>query len=263
MSRRIWAIALNTFREAVRNKILYAALFVAVASNLLALALGEMSLHEEARVARDVGLATISLFGSLIAVAMGITLLYNEIQRKTVHTVLSKPIARWEFVVGKYLGMATTLSLVCVVLSLSTAGVLRTQGVGLDAAITKAMLLSWMEVLCVAGLAIFFSSFSTPFVSGAFTLFVWVIGRATPEMRYAIEASKDPFIKAACHFALRVFPDLHVFAVSGSELGGKHVTVHASFVSWGYVAQSAGYAAIVIAILLVLSTLIFSRREFV
>src|SRR5881394_1947679 len=107
---RIWSIALNTFREAARIRVLYGILVLVVGANLFAVVLGQLSINEEARVARDVGLAGISLFGSLTAIFLGVFLLYTEVQRRTIHAIVSKPIERWEFVVGKYLGMAILLS---------------------------------------------------------------------------------------------------------------------------------------------------------
>jgi prolipoprotein diacylglyceryltransferase len=89
MLGRIWAIALNTFREAARIKVLYGVLVLVVGANLLALVLGEMSYREEARVARDIGLAGMSIFGSLTAILLGLFLLYNEVQRRTVHAIVS------------------------------------------------------------------------------------------------------------------------------------------------------------------------------
>src|SRR5512135_1924803 len=128
MLGRIWAIALNTFREAARMRVLYGVLVLVVGANLFALVLGEMSYREEARVARDVGLAGMSLFGSLTAILLGLFLLYNEVQRRTIHAIVSKPIARWEFVVGKWLGMALILSVLVVVFGLAMAGMLAYQG---------------------------------------------------------------------------------------------------------------------------------------
>ncbi len=94
MIRRVLALAVNTFREAIRSRVVYGIVIAVVGANLFALVLGEMSLHEEARVARDVGLAGVALFGSITAIILGVSLLYNEIQRKTIHNILSKPIAR-------------------------------------------------------------------------------------------------------------------------------------------------------------------------
>jgi ABC-type transport system involved in multi-copper enzyme maturation permease subunit len=262
MIGRIWAIALNTFREAVRIRVLYGILVLVVGVNLMSLLLRELAATaDEARIARDVGLAGISLFGSLTAIFLGVFLLYTEVQRRTVHAIVVKPIERWEFVVGKYAGMALVLSVLVGVFAAAMAGTLAWQGVPVSAAIGKAIALAWVEVLVVAAIAIFFSSFSTPFLSGIFALGVWAIGRVTPDLERATE-SASPAIRWTAELAARVVPDLHLFAVSGRVVGGEHVSVHADFVPWSYVGLATLSGLGWIAGLLALAAVLFHRRDF-
>jgi len=263
MMGRIWAIALNTFREAARIRVLYGILVVVVGANLLALVLGTMAIREEARTARDVGLTGISLFGSLTAVFLGVFLLYGEIQRRTIHAIVSKPIERWEFVVGKYLGMGLVLSVLVVLFGLAMVLQLAIGSLPITEALLKAVVLAWMEVMVVAAIAIFFSSFSSPFLSGLFALGLWVIGRVTPDLLAATNVTKSAWIKWTAKGALKVVPDLHLFAVSGTQVDGHHVSVHRDFVSWEYVATATGYGVLWIAGLLLVATVIFHRRDFV
>jgi len=263
MISRIWAIALNTFREAVRSRVLYGILILVVGANLFAIVLGEMAVGEETRVARDVGLAGISLFGAITSIYLGVALLYTEIQRRTVHAIVSKPIERWEFVVGKYLGMVLTLSVLVVLFATAMVGLLALQGVPVTGAIAKAVVLAWFEVLTVAAIAVFFSSFSTPFLSGIFALGLFVLGRVTPDMQTAIASAEAPWMRTTLRGALQIVPDLHLYAISGRTLDGHHVSVHHDFVSWGYVGTAAAYGILWIAGLLILASLIFQRRDFV
>jgi ABC-type transport system involved in multi-copper enzyme maturation permease subunit len=263
MIGRIWAIALNTFREASRNRVLYGIAVVAFLAIMGALVLGEMSLHEESRVARDVGLGGVSLFGALTAIVLGISLLYGEIQRRTIHTIVSKPIHRFEFVLGKYLGMALMLAVIVAVFTASMALLLYLQDVPFDAAVAKAVVLSFVEVLLVAAVAIFFSSFSSPFLSGIFTLGIFILGRTTGAMREALADDKfDGLIEVGLRVGTNVLPDLHLFSISGSAVDGQHVSVHGDFVSWGYVAGASAYGLLYIAALLIVAMVIFSRRDF-
>ncbi len=261
MIGRIWAIALNTFREAARMRVLYGILVLVLASNILALVLGQMSITEEDRVARDVGIAGISLFGSLTAIFLGIMLLYTEVQRRTIHGIVSKPIERWEFVVGKYTGMALVLTVLVVVFGIAMTGMLAWQGSGMTLAVGKAVLMSWMEVLVVAAIAIFFSSFSTPFLSGIFALGIWVLGRVTPDIERATKAGSSA-IGGIANVALHIIPDLHVFSVSGRTLDGKFTSIHGDFVSWGYVGLSGLHGLGWIVGLLAFAALLFQRRDF-
>ncbi|HEU0029613.1 MAG TPA: ABC transporter permease subunit [Kofleriaceae bacterium] len=262
MIGRIWAIALNTFREAVRIRVMYGILVLVVGANLMSLVLGELAATEQARVTRDVGLAGISLFGSLTAIFLGVFLLYTEVQRRTIHAIVSKPIERWEFVVGKYLGMALVLTVLVVVFALAMLGMLAFQDVPITSAIGKAVILQWFEVMTVAAIAIFFSSFSTPFLSGIFALALWVIGRVTPDIEAATRAS-SPVIQWVTKITLYIIPDLHLFSVSGRTVEGVSVSVNGEFVSWGYVGLSALHGLGWIAGLLAFAALLFHRRDFV
>jgi Cu-processing system permease protein len=264
MIGRIYAVALNTFREAIRHRVVYAILVLALGVNLFSLVLGDMSFHEEHRVARDVGIGMMSLCGALITIVLGVSLLYGEIQRRTIHTMVSKPIERFEFLLGKYLGMSITVALIVLVFSIEMILVFALQDTPLSVRLGKAVVLVFFEVMVVAALAVFFSSFSTPILAGVFSAGVWIIGRLTPELRAAVESSHNDVIKVVCRAALRVVPDFHLFAVSGSVMDGQGVTIHSGdFVSWSYVALAAGQGVFFIGALLGVAILIFGRRDFV
>ena len=262
MIGRIWAIALNTFREAVRIRVLYGILVLILGVNLIAFVFGKMAATDGVRVARDFGLAGISFLGSLTAVALGVFLLYTEVQRRTIHSIVSKPIERWEFVVGKYVGMALVLSALVGMFALAMVGMLTLESVPVTSAIAKAIVLSWFEVMTVAAIAIFFSSFSTPFLSGIFALALWAIGRVTPDIEAAAR-SASPAIAWTTKLTLYVVPDLHLFAVSGRTVDGASVSVHGDFVSWGYVGLAASHGAGWIVALLGFAAVLFHRRDFV
>lgn len=261
MIERIYAIALNTFREASRRRVIWGIVLGVIGFNMFGIALGELSLNEQARVARDVGLAGISIFGCVTAVVLGVSLVYNEVQRRTIHTILAKPLRRSEFVVGKYAGMAATLTVLVVLFAVVMVGLLALQGVALNQALVQGVVLAYAEVLVVAAVAIFFSAMSSPFLSGMFTFLVFFLGRITPEIRIFIDTADSPTIRAALRGALYLVPDLHLFSVSGSTVDGGYVSVHDSFVTWGYVGTSVGYGLLYVTTLLVFAALIFSRRD--
>jgi ABC-type transport system involved in multi-copper enzyme maturation permease subunit len=259
---RAWAIAVNSFREAIRSKVLYGIAVMAAVLTVVGAAIGSMSLHEEARVARDVSVAGISFFGMVTAVYLGVSMLYAEIQKKTIHTILAKPIERHEFVLGKYLGMVITLTIMALLFLVGLVLQLYAHDTPLTTPVVMAMLLGYAEVLVVAAIAVFFSSFSSPFLSGIFTVLLWLLGRWTDEISDAAAHSTIPAFRVIAGAGMRVIPDLHLFSISGSELDGRHVSVHGTFVSWGYVGHAAAYAATWILVLLVLASLIFRKRDF-
>jgi ABC-type transport system involved in multi-copper enzyme maturation permease subunit len=260
--RRIWAITRNTFREAVRNKILYSLLFFAVLIILSALAVGSLSLHEEIRMTRDIGLGGIDVFGVIIAVFVGVNLLYKELDLKTIYTILPKPLHRWEFVLGQWLGMLLTLAVQEGVMGLSLAGTLALQGAPFDLAMWKAVWLLYLNVMVVTSVAVLFSSFSSPFLSGFFALGLFILGRSVPEIQ-ALGAKLGGAAQLVTDTLTAVLPNLHLFYPSGSIVGAENVSVHGNFVDVRYLVTTTGYGLGYSLVVLLLAMLIFRRRDFV
>jgi ABC-type transport system involved in multi-copper enzyme maturation permease subunit len=265
---RIAALALNTFREAVRNKVLYILLMFALVLLALTYFFSQGALHEQLRVIRDVGLVGIEIIGALIAIFIGVNLVYKELDRKTVFALLPKPIHRWEFVLGKYVGMLVTLAVLMAIMAVTLFAVL-SLGVHVfggdndNGTVLRAILLVFGEVAVITAVAVLFSSFSSPILSGALTLGIFVVGHFTPELRELIAKVDGTPLRVFLSGAVRLFPDLHLFYVSGSMVGGQVVSVHGSYVDWSYVALAGVYGALYAACALVLATVIFSRRDFV
>jgi ABC-type transport system involved in multi-copper enzyme maturation permease subunit len=258
----VLAIARNTFREAVRNKILYSLLFFAVLLILSALALGRLSLHEEIRMTRDIGLFGIDLFGVLIAVFVGVNLLYKELDLKTVYTILPKPLHRWEFVLGKWLGMLTTLAVQVAVMGGVLLLTLAAQGAPLGLPVAKALWLLYVNVMVVTSIALLFSAFSSPFLSGFFALGCFIVGRAVPDIR-ALGAQAGGAVRTFLDAATAVLPNLHLFYPSGAIVGSEHVSVHGDLVGGPYLFWTTLYGIGYSVALLVIAMLIFRRRDFV
>ena len=262
-AQRMWAIGLNTFREAVRNKVLYILVMFAVVLMGFSLVLGSLSLHEEVRLIRDLGLAGISLSGVIIALFLGVNLLSKELDKKTVYAILPKPVHRWEFLLGKFLGLALTMSALVALMSALLALFLAIQGGRHGAVMLRAEILILEELLLVTAVAMFFSSFSSPYLSAMFTAALWVIGRNTGELE-ALAAKKlaGTFTGRAASLVVELVPDFRMFYISGASLGDPGiVSVHDAFVGWGYVGQATLYALAYGGLCLVASVLLFRRRD--
>jgi ABC-type transport system involved in multi-copper enzyme maturation permease subunit len=259
---RVAAIAWNTFREAVRNKILYSLLFFAVLIILSALAIGNLTLHEEVRTIRDIGLFGIDLFGVIIAIFVGVNLLYKELDLKTVYTILPKPLWRWEFVLGKWLGMLLTLAVQMTVMGVVLALVLAGQGANFDTATAKAVWLLFINVMMVTSIAVFFSAFSSPFLSGFFALGCFVVGRSVPDIR-ALGGKLGETSRAILNMVCDVVPNMHLFYPSGAIVGAEEVSVHRGFVGMDYMLSTTGYGVSYSLVVLVLAMLVFRKRDFV
>jgi ABC-type transport system involved in multi-copper enzyme maturation permease subunit len=261
---RVWAIALNTFREAVRNRVLAVLVMFAVALMAFSVVLGELSLHEEVRIIKDLGLAGISLISIVIALFLGVNLLSKELERKTVYAIIPKPIHRWEFLLGKYVGLSITMAALVAVMSVMLWLFVIVQGGHHGVVMVRAEVLVFFELLLLVAVAMLFSSFSSPYLSAMFTAALWVIGRNTPELEAFVQQKLEGRpLGTLLDVVVAVVPDFHTFYVSGANLGGEGVvSVHESFVSWGYVGQAAVYGTLYSVVCVLVAMALFARRDF-
>jgi ABC-type transport system involved in multi-copper enzyme maturation permease subunit len=261
---RIWAIALNTFREAVRNKVLAILVLFAIALMGFSLVLGQLSLHEELRIIKDLGLAGISIFGVIISLFLGVNLLSKELDRKTVYAVIPKPLHRHEFLLGKYLGMVVTITALVGLMSVVLAGFVLMQGGEHGVIMLRAEVLVLLELLLLMAVAMLFSSFSSPWLSAMFAGSLWVIGRNSAELEAFATGKLDGSAGGRLlELLLELLPDFRMFFVSGANFDETVVSVHESFVSWSYVGSAAAYALTYGALCLLVAVLLFRRRDFV
>jgi hypothetical protein len=179
-------IARNTFREAIRDRILYLILVFAVALILFSRALGWVSVGVDAEVILDVSLFAISALSLVVAIFVGTGLIYKELDKRTIYTILSKPVDRWHFVLGKYLGLTFTLMLVALAMEVFLVVFLWTQGFlpGGDGLrmLWYSLLLIHGEIIIVTAVAITLSLITNPVLSAVLTLVVWVAGNASDEL---------------------------------------------------------------------------------
>lgn len=255
---RLLAIALNTFREAVRDRILYGIVFFAIAFLLFSLVLGALSLNQEQRVLVDVGIAGISIFSVVIAVFLGVSLLFKEIEKKTLYTVLPKPVRRWEFIVGKFLGLVATLFVQVALMGTVLACLLWVEDVRVGAHVYGSLLLVFLEVTLVSAVALFFSSFSTPFVSGVLTLGVFVIGRVLDTFGELV-ARGAPALRSISDVVMAVAPNFYLYAPGAHTL----VVSAPGQVPLFYLAKLGAYTVLYATVLLAFACAIFSRRDLV
>jgi ABC-type transport system involved in multi-copper enzyme maturation permease subunit len=261
---KIIIIALNTFREAARDKVLYGILFFAILLILFSMVLGRLSLNEEVRVILDVGLFGISLFSILIAIFLGSSLLYKEVEKKTIYTIIPKPIQRYEFLIGKFLGMIATLALQIIIMGAVLVLVLfletgRTPPLGLGVS----LILILAEVSVVTSLAIFFSSFTRPFLSGLFTFGLFVLGRNVDSLELLIPKVKETLLREFILVLTKILPNLNLFYISGKVVEERHVSIHTMFVGVNYLLSTLGYGLLYIILVMFLGAFIFQRRDFI
>src|SRR6201988_2292048 len=186
MRARIAHIASNTFREAVRDRVLYNLIPFALLRSGAAILVGQISIEIEKLVVINLGLTAVSMFGVVIAIFIGIGLVSKEIEKRTLYTVLSRPVRRWEFIVGKFLGLAGTLVVNTFFMAIGVFGALLYVAHKFskpDALIMVALYFIVLEFLIICSLALLFSSFSSPLLSAVFAFSLFVIGTFSEDLR--------------------------------------------------------------------------------
>jgi ABC-type transport system involved in multi-copper enzyme maturation permease subunit len=255
---RILTIARNAFREAVRDRVLYNLVLFVLGLTVVAIFVGELSAGQEAKIIVDLGLSAMLLFGTFIAIFVGVGLVYKEIERRTVYAIFSKPVERGEFLVGKYLGLCLTLALNVWIMGLGLSlALLYVRGGWNPLALTiwPAVLLIFMELMILTAVALLFSSFSTPALSALLTFFVFIIGHFSADLRSfssSMGTASARWFFSALYYLL---PNLSNYSFITPAAYGETPTPAALL-------GASAYAILYSAVLLSAATLIFNRRNF-
>ena len=251
-----------TFLESIRHRVLIAMLFAALALMGFGFVLSALAVRDQQlRVAVDFGLFSLGLIGVMIAIIMGVILVFKEVQRKTIYTLLSKPVPRPLFVLAKYFGLSAILFGALFLLTLAWFLLIKARGGSVEAGHLIAVSLIFVEVLLITSIAIWFSTFASPVLSGIFTLGFFLIGRNIPILEHMLQQEEGFFQSNALIHGLgtglvKMCPDLTVFQVSDA-------LVHGYPVGGSYAVSAGLYAFWYIAIFLSLAILIFQRRDFI
>ena len=245
------------------NLVAFAVILIAV-SYLL----GQLTAGQDVKIIKDLGLSAIATFGLLIAVFIGIGLVWKEVERRSIYSLLSKPIARYQFILGKYAGLALTLFINVAVMTAAFYAVLAYMSTqfpesaratwpapAADPRMLLAIALIVVELLLVTAIALFFSTFSSPFLSVALTLGLWLIGHFNADLRNFEAVVESP---AAGYFARGLYYLLPNFAA----FDVKTQVVYALPVPISYVGTTVAYGLVYTALLLVGAIAVFSKRDF-
>ena len=255
---RIRVIALNTFRESIRDRVLYNLILFVLILVGAAVFVSELSLNMESQFTATLGLSVMLVFGALIAIFIGVALVYKEIDKRTIYNLLSKPIQRSEFIVGKYAGLCITLMVNCAVMVLGTELALLYVNHGivpLQLAVLPAAYLIYLELALLVAVALMFSSFTTPMLAALFSFAAYVIGHFSGDLRQAAQLSDSAVVRAVLTAFYYLLPNLSNFGFIGEASHGRIVPLRMAI-------AATAYAAIYICILLSASALIFQRRNF-
>jgi len=256
MSPRILHIASNTFREAVRDRVLYNLIAFAVLISGAAILVGQISIGIERLVVVNLGLAAVSLFGVVIAIFIGIGLVSKEIEKRTLYTILSRPVRRWEFIVGKFFGLAGTLVVNTFFMAIGVFAALlyvAHKFVASDALIFVALYFIILEFLIICSLALLFSSFSSPLLSAVFAFSLFIIGSFAQDLR-GFAGMAHGVTRWLATGAAYLVPNFSAFNVISSIAHGQPVSGH-------LILYNTVYALLYAAVALSGAVLIFENRN--
>lgn len=252
---RTAAVAFNTFREAIRDRILYSLLVFALAMIGGSLVLSTLSVGGEVKIINDLGLAAIGLVGTLIAVFIGIGLVHKEIERRTLYAIITKPIRRADFVLGKFLGLTLTLAVNVAIMGASLFLLASTMEGRLAWELLLPVALTFLKLMVVTAIAVLFSTFSTPTLSAVFTLALVVVGSLAEDLKLFAATFGGPVLQAVVIAMYLVLPNLAALDLGGAVVHGRPVPAAAA-------GLAAAYGLAYVATLLAGAVWIFQYRDF-
>jgi ABC-type transport system involved in multi-copper enzyme maturation permease subunit len=251
---RVAAVAANTFRETVRERVLYNLLFFAILMTLSSLLLRQLSIRQDEKIIKDIGLASMDLFGLLIALFIGVGLVSKEIERRSLYPLLAKPLSRDEFFLGKFCGLAFTLLVNVSVMAAGLYLTLEATGYRADPRLLKAIYPIFLGLLLVVAIAMFFSTVTSSALAAVCTAGLVLAGRYSDVIRNMREVAPGApaWLVEALYYAL---PNFRNFDLKDRVVYGDPV----SFAALGWVTL---YAALYLAVALGAGLAIFRSRDF-
>jgi ABC-type transport system involved in multi-copper enzyme maturation permease subunit len=254
---RISSISLNTFREAVRDRVLYNLVLFVLIITASAIFLGEITAGNEARVIVNLGLTAMLLFGTFIAIFVGVGLVSKEIEKRTVFAMFAKPITRSEFVVGKYFGLCLTILVNVAIMGIGVSlALLYVHRSDLALSIWGAVALIFLELIVITAVAILFSSFSSPALSALFTFAIFIIGHFSSSLHEFAETLASDATRKFFEVLYYVMPNFDHFSFITNSAYGEMPPA-------SMLCYAIFYASVYSVILIWATVLIFKRRNFV
>ena len=255
--RRAAVVALNTFREAVRDRVLYNLVFFALLMIAAAIAVGQISIGIEQIVIVSLGLSAISVIGLLISVFLGVALVSKEMDKRTLYALLAKPLRRWEFLLGKFGGLVLTLAVNTAAMALGLLLAMLYVKHSLersDATVLVAVYFILLKLALIVALALLFSCFTTPLLAILFTAGLYTVGLYVQELRNLPLELLSPAMTAFTKWLSYLLPNFENFNVMA-------MAAHGRAVPGTLILQNTLYTVVYCTIVLAIASVVFSRRN--
>jgi ABC-type transport system involved in multi-copper enzyme maturation permease subunit len=250
----VWVIAENTFKENVRNRVVGVILLVAVGLILLSSVVSQWSLEQQVKILKDFGLVAVSIFGLLIAMFVGVRAFHQEIERKTIYMLASKPITRWQIIAGKYAGLAATIILNVLAISMCLLAVNFFVEGRVAWSLIPAIGLIALEVLLIVAWSIFFSTITSSILSSIMTFVIYVMGHMVSDMMLYTKLHPDSPGAGLLTVIHAIVPNLDNFNIKTAVVEGLSLPPNT-------IVYAVLYGMAYIVLVLTLSAIIFHRKE--
>lgn len=252
--RPIWILAKNTFKEVIRDRILYALLLFALMLIGLSLALGQLSFAEQERISANFGLSAIHLVAVALAIFIGSNLVYKEIEKKTILTILVRPITRLQFILGKALGLSLLIATMMAGLSLILMLVFYGLNMKIDERLFLVLIGLFAEALVLLGFTLVFSMFTKPLLVVCFTIGIFLIGHWQSSLQYFAKKAEGGILTPVAWVVRNGLPDLDRVNWKDIVLYNQPLDLQAKLISLGY--MTAWFALCVC-----ISAMLFKRKD--
>lgn len=266
MIQKIVAIGMNTYREAIRQKVLYVFVLFTVVMLLLSLFLGQLTLGADVKIIKDMGLASMMIFGALISIFVGVGLVFREVERKTIYTILSKPVSRAEFILGKYVGLVMILAVEILLMFIFLYALLSIYREPFDWNLLKPTVLIFVELCVLVSVALVFSSYSSSMMSIIFCILILFVGHLTDDLvsimlpRFQEMVTKGEGSEVILGKIMSgVISGLEFFSLDHFVINAK--IVHGVPVSWNYVFHGVMFGTSLQIVFLSIAVTLFKKKD--
>ena len=251
---RIWAIAVNTYREAVRNRILHSIVFFAVGMIVLSLAPKEVTIGSQDKVVRSISQTSIDFFACIMAMFLGISTISRELEQKTIYTLISKPISRLHFIMGKFFGIILTISVEILLLGIFYTLIISLQQGFPHSVFFLSLLILLLEVMLLTAFSVLFASYSSSTTATAFVLATFVIGHLADDIWLFSSEAENPMFQELGRTLYYLLPNFEALSIRTESIHNEGISLpETSFI--------LGYGLCYTSVVLLGASLLFSRRD--
>lgn len=252
---KILSIARVVYMESLRNRVIVALIAVSILIIFLSVFISPIALGETERIIKDIGLSSISFFSMLIVLLAGTRLVYQEIEKKTIYLIVTKPVSRAQLILGKYMGLLMIILTITAISGVFLILTVLVFNAGFTMNIVYAVVLIFMQFALLSAIAVFFSTFASPVLSGLFTLMIYIIGYLIKDLGFFINSTGSIAVKFLIRAVMLIIPNFYYTDI-------KLHAVNNIPVYMDYILFTIAYMLIYTVFFIYVSTIIFERKEF-